>query len=84
MTKAKKGYRDTNPSDVWLKMLGQKAALPELHAWRHRFRVLEFILREAHPARDHIKRVLDSEEAKARDDATALLRSQVTVVVYSD
>ena len=76
-----KVFKDTNPSDIWLKMLGQKANLPDLHAWRHRFRVLEHILREQHPERDHIRRVIDSEELKAQDDAAALMRSQVIIMV---
>ena len=78
---AGKVYHDTNPSDVWLKMQGQKANLPDLHAWRHRFRVMEHVLQELHPDRDHIRRVIASEEIKAREDAAALMRSQVIILL---
>ena len=62
--------------DQWLKLQQQKAQLPNLHKWRHRVRVLEHVLMDAHPDRDHIKRVLASEEAQAVTDAKALMRTQ--------
>ena len=62
--------------DQWLKIQAQKATLPDLHRWRHRLRVLELVLMDAHPERDHIRRVLESEEAQAVSDAKAIMRTQ--------
>lgn len=62
--------------DHWANYQAQKLALPELFEWRHRLRVTELMMKEAHPYRAHITRVLESEEQAARDDATALMRSQ--------
>ena len=37
---------------------------------------MEIMMAEHHPLREHIRRVLDSEEARAQEDARALLRTQ--------
>ena len=62
--------------DQWLKIQAQKASLPDLYRWRHRLRVLEHVLMDAHPEREHIRRVLASEEAQAVSDAKAIMRTQ--------
>ena len=71
-----KTYKNTNDNDPWLKLMGQKATIPDLYEWRHRTRVMELMMSDAHPLREHIRRVLASEEQRAHDDARALLRSQ--------
>ena len=63
-------------ADNWIRLQGQKALLPALHAWRRRVRVAELQLMETHPERDHIRRVLESEEAAAVAEAQALIRSE--------
>ena len=62
--------------DQWLTMQQQRAQLPDLHKWRHRIRVLEHVLMDAHPDREHIKRVLASEAHLALEDAKALIRTK--------
>ena len=67
---------DNIVNDQWLKVLAQKAAQPDLYSWKHRNRVMEIVLTQAHPDRDHIRRCLDSEETRAQQDAMALLRTE--------
>ena len=68
--------RDEIRGDAWRIMLSQRANSPAMFEWRRRVRVMELQLLETHPERDHIRRVLESEEAAAVTDAKALIRSQ--------
>ena len=53
-----------------------QAQLPELYMWRHRLRVMEQILMEHHPEREHLKRLFQSEMVAAAEDAKALMRTR--------
>ena len=64
------------PADPWLGLMAQMANSPAIHAWRHRVRVMEYLLMDIHPDHDHIRRVVDSQERRARDTARALVRTQ--------
>ena len=68
--------RQPEHNDPWRMIQAQKAAMPAIHDWRHRMRVAELQMLETHPQREHIRRVLESEEAAAAADAKALVRSQ--------
>ena len=63
-------------ADQWLAIQQQKAQLPELYMWRHRLRVMEQILMEHHPQREHLKRLFHSELVAAAEDARALMRTR--------
>ena len=60
--------------DPWVNLVKMKADNPRIMAWRHRIRVQEEMLRMTHPQREHIDRVLESEQRRVRDDAKAILR----------
>ena len=62
--------------DPWLGMLELRARHPELFEWLHRVRATQHLLMAAHPSREHIRRVLESEEVRAADLARALLQGQ--------
>ena len=64
------------PADPWLGLMSQMANCPSIHAWRHRVRVMEYLMMDIHPDHDHIRRVVDSQERRARDTARALVRTQ--------
>ena len=52
------------------------AANPELFEWLHRLRTTQYMLTMAHPNREHISRVIQSEETRSRELAESLLRGQ--------
>ena len=63
-------------ADPWLRLQAPRSEIPHIHAWVNRIRVLEYLLMKTHPDRDHFRKVIDSQERRARDTARALIRSQ--------
>ena len=70
------GARSEAGGDPWRTLQAQKAQNPAVFEWRRRVRVMELQMMESHPQREHIRRVLESEEEAAVADARALIRSQ--------
>ena len=72
--------------DPWLEMLELRARNPGLFEWLHRVRATQHLLMAAHPSREHIRRVLESEEVRVADLARALLQGQEApgVATYLD
>ena len=64
------------PRDPWQEVLTVMAANPELFEWLHRLRTTQYMLTMAHPNREHISRVIQSEETRSRELAESLLRGQ--------
>ena len=74
-TKVKPGSR-IFPQDPWVQLQGVMARFPALFEWLHRVRTTQHLLMSAHPNRDHIRRVVESEELRSVELARSLLRSQ--------
>ena len=64
------------PQDPWLQLLAIMANHPAIFEWLHRVRTTQHLLMAAHPNREHIQRVVESEERRARDLARSLLQGQ--------
>ena len=62
--------------DPWRAHQERMIRHPAIYEWRHRQAVSEIMMMELHPMRDHIRRVLASEQSRAQEDARALIRSQ--------
>ena len=61
--------------DPYQQLLQLQADHPKIMEWRHRLRVFEEILRHTHPLqREHISRTLDSQAARVKEEAQAILR----------
>ena len=61
--------------DPYQQLLQLHADHPKIMEWRHRLRVFEEILRHTHPLqREHISRTLDSQAARVKEEAQAILR----------
>ena len=74
-TKAMSGSR-IFPQDPWIQLQSVMARFPALFEWLHRVRTTQHLLMSAHPNRDHIRRVVESEELRSVELARSLLRSQ--------
>ena len=72
----KSARRGVIPQDPWLELLGIMARHPEVFEWLHRVRTTQHLLMAAHPNRDHIRRVVESEERRSVELAGSLLRGQ--------
>ena len=70
----REGRREGKRFDPWVSLVRVKMDNPAVTAWRHRMRVQEELVKMTHPQREHIERVLESEERRVRDDARAILR----------
>ena len=64
------------PGDPWLELMGLMARHPEVFEWLHRVRTTQHLLMMAHPNREHIRRVVQSEEARSADLARSLIQGQ--------
>ena len=69
-----RGRRSRNIKDPWLQMMQVRSENPALMKWLHRWRVQQELLMSNHHQRDHITRVVESEEQRVRDDAKAISR----------